>query len=92
MAKYISSALSQRTEDTQDRQQQQYTIYKEGGPGFTRYIVYTDNKDNRDNTSVNKMVTRTAMKRHKSKSVPPKARERRKTGVGVGYVEGNVVM
>ena len=92
MAKYISSALSQRTEDTQDRQQQ-YTIYKEGGPGFTRYIVYTDNKANRDNkdsTSVNKMVTRTAMKRHKS--VPPRARERRKTGVGVGYVEGNVVM
>ena len=95
MAKYISSALSQRTQETQDRQQQ-YTIYKEGGPGFTRYIVYTDNKanrdnkDNRDNTSVSKMVTGTAMKRHKS--VPPKARERRKTGVGVGYVEGNVVM
>ena len=89
MAKYISSALSQRTEDTQDRQQQ-YTIYKEGGPGFTRYIVYTDNKDNKDNMIVSKMVTRTAMKRHKS--VPPKARERRKTGMGVGYVEGNVVM
>ena len=92
MAKYISSALSQRTQETQDRQQQ-YTIYKEGGPGFTRYIVYTDNKDNRDNkdnTSVKKKVTGTAMKRHKS--VPPKARERRKTVVGVGYVEGNVVM
>ena len=99
MAKYISSALNQRTQDTQDRQQQ-YTIYKEGGPGFTRYIVYTDNKANRDsvnqdhkdNTSVNKsrMVTGTAVKRHKS--VPPRARERRKTGVGVGYVEGNVVM
>ena len=100
MAKYISSALSQRTQETQDRQQQ-YTIYKEGGPGFTRYIVYTDNKanrdnsvnqDNRGNTSVNKskMVTGTAVKRHKS--VPPRARERRKTGVGVGYVEGNVVM
>ena len=93
MAKYISSTLTQRSQDPQDRQQQ-FIIYKEGGPGFTRYIVYTDNKENRednvnlDNTSVNKEVTRTALRRHKS--VPPRARERRKTGVG--YVEGNVVM
>lgn len=95
MAKYISSTLTQtqRTQDPQDRQQQ-YTIYKEGGPGFTRYIVYTDNQANRedsvnlDNTSVNKEVTRNALRRHKS--VPPRARERRKTGVV--YVEGNVVM